>query len=71
MLQHFCQRQQGHIPRYKIIKQSGPDHDKTFEVVTLIHNVEHCTGFGNNKKEAEQIAARKTLEFLEVNTDNI
>ncbi len=71
MLQHFCQRQQGHIPRYKIIKQSGPDHDKTFEVITLIHNVEHCTGLGNNKKEAEQIAARKTLEFLEVNTDNI
>ena len=71
MLQHFCQRQKGHIPRYKIIKQSGPDHDKTFEVVTLIHNVEHCTGLGNNKKEAEQIAARKTLELLEVNTDNI
>ncbi len=71
MLQHFCQRQEGHIPRYKIIKQSGPDHDKTFEVVTIIHNVEHCTGLGNNKKEAEQIAARKTLELLEANIDNI
>ena len=69
ILQHFCQRHQGHIPRYKIIKQSGPDHDKTFEVVTLINNVEHCTGLGNNKKEAEQTAARKTLEYLDVNID--
>ncbi|MHC4267641.1 MAG: ribonuclease III [Planctomycetota bacterium] len=71
ILQHFCQRQKGHIPRYKIIKQSGPDHDKTFEVVTLIDKVEYCTGLGNNKKEAEQIAARKTLESLDVDMDNI
>jgi len=71
ILQHYCQRQNGHIPRYKIIKQSGPDHDKTFEVITLINKVEHCTGLGNNKKEAEQIAARKTLEFLDVDIDNI
>ncbi len=69
ILQHFCQRQHGHIPRYKIFRQSGPDHDKTFEVVTLINNVEHCTGSGNNKKEAEQIAAKKTLEYLEVNIE--
>lgn len=71
ILQHFCQRQKGHIPRYKIIKQSGPDHDKIFEVITLIDKVEYCTGLGNNKKKAEQIAARKTLEFLDVNIDNI
>ena len=69
ILQHFCQRQQGYIPRYKIIKQSGPDHDKTFEVVTLINNVERCTGLGSNKKEAEQAAAKKTLEYLAVNIE--
>jgi ribonuclease-3 len=67
ILQHFCQKEQGHIPKYKIIKQSGPDHKKTFEVVTLINNVEYCTGLGNNRKNAEQIAARKTLESLAVN----
>ncbi|ODS34628.1 MAG: ribonuclease III [Candidatus Scalindua rubra] len=69
ILQHFCQRQHGNIPKYKIIKQSGPDHDKTFEVVTLINNLEYCTGMGNNKKEAEQIAARKTLESLDINIE--
>ncbi len=69
ILQHFCQKEQGHIPKYKIIKQSGPDHKKTFEVVTLINNVEYCTGLGNNRKNAEQIAARKTLESLSVNIE--
>ncbi len=69
ILQHFCQKEQGHIPKYKIIKQSGPDHKKTFEVVTLINNVEYCTGLGNNRKNAEQIAARKTLESLAANIE--
>jgi ribonuclease III len=69
ILQHFCQKEQGHIPKYKIIKQSGPDHKKTFEVITLINNVEYCTGLGNNRKNAEQIAARKTLESLAVNIE--
>ena len=69
ILQHYCQRQHGHIPRYKIIKQSGPDHDKTFEIVTLINTIEYSTGTGNNKKEAEQIAAKKTLEYLAVNIE--
>jgi ribonuclease III len=69
ILQHFCQKQRGHIPKYKIIKQTGPDHKKTFEVITMIDNVEYCTGLGNNRKNAEQIAARKTLESLAVNIE--
>ncbi len=69
ILQHFCQKQQGNIPKYKIIKQSGPDHKKTFEVITTINNVEYCTGQGDNRKNAEQVAARKTLESLAVNIE--
>lgn len=69
ILQHYCQKQHGHIPRYKIVNQTGPDHKKTFEVVTMIDNVEYCTGIGNNRKNAEQIAARKTLELLNVNIE--
>ncbi len=69
ILQHFCQKQQGNIPKYKIIKQSGPDHKKTFEVITTINNVEYCTGQGENRKNAEQVAARKTLESLAVNIE--
>ncbi len=69
ILQHFCQKQRGHIPKYKIIKQSGPDHKKTFEVITMVNNVEYCTGQGDNRKNAEQVAARKTLESLAVNIE--
>ena len=73
ILQHFCQKQNGHIPKYKITKQSGPDHKKTFEVVAMIDDIEYCTGRGNNKKNAEQIAARRTLELFatKIDFDNI
>lgn len=69
ILQHFCQKQHGFTPKYKIIKQSGPDHKKTFEVVALLDKVEYSKGFGNCKKDAEQEAAKKTLELFEFNID--
>ncbi len=69
ILQHFCQKQHGHAPKYKVIGQTGPDHNKTFEVTAIINNVEYCNGSGNNKKEAEQVAARKTLESLAVDIE--
>ncbi len=65
MLQHFCQRQQGHIPRYKIIKQSGPDHDKQFEIVLELDGNVHSSGCGKSIKEAEQAAAKKSLELIQ------
>ena len=47
---------------YKVTKESGPDHDKTF-YVDLIVNGECCgSGVGKTKKEAEQNAARASLE---------
>ncbi len=67
ILQHFCQKQHGHTPKYKVIKQTGPDHKKTFEVVVMLNNVDYGTGLGNCKKEAEQLAARKTLETFDLN----
>lgn len=70
ILQHFCQRQYGHIPKYRIVNQSGPDHDKTFEVITMINNDEYSSGSGNNKKEAEQMAAKKTLETFTLNDES-
>ena len=69
ILQHFCQKQHGYTPKYKIIKQTGPDHKKTFEVVAILDNIECSKGFGNCKKDAEQIAAKKTLERFELNID--
>jgi ribonuclease-3 len=58
---------QGHglgVPRYTIVKEEGPDHDRTFTVDVLLNSVRLGCGTGKNKKEAEQVAASKALEEL-------
>ena len=47
---------------YKIIKESGPDHDKTFEAEVCLNGKLLATGKGKSKKEAEMQAAKKALE---------
>lgn len=47
---------------YKIIKESGPDHDKTFEAEVSLNGKILATGVGKSKKEAEMQAAKKALE---------
>ena len=42
----------------------GPDHAKSFRVVAVISDAEYGTGWGRNKKEAEQRAAKETLTML-------
>lgn len=47
---------------YKIINESGPDHDKTFEAEVSLNGKVLATGVGKSKKEAEMQAAKKALE---------
>ena len=42
---------------YRLIKESGPAHDKVFEVEVTIDNIIYGRGTGKSKKEAEQKAA--------------
>ena len=42
---------------YKVVKEDGPAHDKTFEVDVIIDNITYGHGVGKSKKEAEQKAA--------------
>jgi len=44
-----------------VIAESGPDHDKTFEVEVLIGEEPYARASGKSKKEAEQAAARRAL----------
>lgn len=46
---------------YKIIKESGPDHDKTFEAEVSLNGKVLANGVGKSKKEAEMQAAKKAL----------
>ena len=47
---------------YKIIKESGPDHNKTFEAEVCLNGKILATGKGKSKKDAEMQAAKKAIE---------
>lgn len=47
---------------YRIDKTEGPDHDKIFFVTLVLEGKEMGNGKGKTKKEAEQNAARMTIE---------
>lgn len=66
-VQEICQILFQELPRYTIIEETGPDHDKRFEMGLMIGERVIATGAGKNKKEAEQQAARRALETLRDN----
>jgi ribonuclease III len=63
-LQEMLQVGQGTMPKYSIIREEGPDHDKMFWIELKAVDIE-TQGSGKSKKAAEQDAARKALEILE------
>lgn len=64
-LQEIIQVNHKIMPGYKIIKESGPDHDKTFIVSIKLDKIQ-VKGKGKSKKRAEQDAAKKALELLNI-----
>ena len=60
-LQEFTQNRMNCIPSYRIFRESGPDHNKTFHVEVLINNKSFGVGIGKSKKEAEQAAAKDAM----------
>jgi len=63
-LQEWCQRHFDVLPLYVVIRESGPDHQKNFEVELSIRGEVVGTGIGRTKKEAEQRAARQAVERI-------
>jgi ribonuclease-3 len=63
-LQEICQRDFGGLPVYRVLKESGPDHHKQFDVELSIRGEVYGIGTGRSKKEAEQQAAKAALEKL-------
>jgi len=49
-------------PNYKVIKESGPDHEKKFVVGVYLNEELVAEGEGMSKQEAEEDAAKKALE---------
>ncbi len=68
VLLEYTQARKMMVPEYVVAAETGPDHDKTFEIEVRID--EHVFGFGKakNKKKAEQAAAREALTKLKNRT---
>jgi ribonuclease-3 len=64
-LQERAQAMRREVPRYTVIAEYGPDHEKVFEVVVSIGSKEYARQGGKSKKEAEQSAAQAALAILE------
>ena len=65
MLQEYVQGEFKTHPQYKISSEEGPDHQKLFAVDVVVNGKTLGRGHGNNKKEAEQEAARDALLHFE------
>ena len=63
-LQEFLQGRGDQPAEYKLAGESGPDHQKTFRVEVWVKGECMASAEGSTKKEAEQKAARSTLEKL-------
>ena len=61
-LQEMIQAKYQSAPTYKVIAESGPPHDRTFEVAVSFGDEILGHGAGKSKKEAEQQAAAQALE---------
>ncbi len=63
---------QGHAmgsPRYNVLKEEGPDHDRRFTVEVLLGSSHFGVGTGRSKREAEQAAAAQALERIQQETN--
>jgi len=52
------------MPKYEVVEEKGPDHQKRFTIDVFAQDKKMGRGIGKNKKEAEQKAAKKALERI-------
>jgi len=63
-LQELCQERLKQLPEYRIVSETGPDHQKQFAVELSVKGDVFGHGIGKSKKEAEQKAAKEALGKL-------
>lgn len=61
-LQEVSQRIDNHTPQYRVIEETGPDHDKIFTLGVYIGDNLMGTGSGPSKQVAQQQAAQAALD---------
>ena len=63
-LQELVQQKKNQVLSYALVGQSGPDHDKQFDVEVSLNGTVVGSGSGRSKKRAEQMAAKSAMEKL-------
>ena len=64
MLQELVQQKKNQSMVYTLVGESGPDHDKHFEVELSLNGTVVGRGSGSSKKRAEQDAAHNAMKLL-------
>jgi len=64
VIQEYAQAEFEITPTYEILSESGPDHDKTFEVGVYLWEKIIGTGIGSSKKKAQEAAAEQWYNSL-------
>lgn len=62
MLQELVQGRGTDAPTYRIVSESGPDHNKNFVAQVMYRGAVAGEGSGKSKKEAEQAAAKAAID---------
>jgi len=64
LLQEKVQAKSYPAPKYNVVNELGPDHNKEFTVEVTVNNKSVATGKGKSKSEAEQDAASNALQNM-------
>ena len=62
-LQELTQKAENVIPNYRTVKEEGPDHARTFEIVVEVSGTIRGRGTGSSKQEAQAEAAKEAIKF--------
>ena len=69
-LQDYAQKRFQQPPIYRVIKEEGPDHEKTFHIEVFVEQKKLGKGKANSKKKAQQLAAKEALERISKEEDD-
>lgn len=64
MLQEIIQRKGANRLSYRLLSETGPDHDKYFTSGVFLNDKMLGSGGGKSKKDSEQQAAKEAVELL-------
>ncbi len=65
-LQNMTQKKNQKLPEYKTLHVHGEKHNREFSISVMVNGVEYGPCRGSSKKEAEQAAAKRCLESMNV-----